>query len=77
MLVAHNANFDMSVLKACLQFAEMDDVTIPYHCTYHVAKKVWPILSSFRLSAIADFLHIPLNHHHALDDARVAAQIVL
>ena len=46
-------------------------------CTVKIARRVWPGLESYRLSALADKFGITFCHHNALQDARTCAQIVL
>jgi len=75
-LIAHNAAFDMSVLRAAL-----DDYGEPYPecsylCSLKVAKRTWPDLSTHKLNAVAEHLGIPLHHHVAGEDAAAAAKIV-
>ena len=75
-LVAHNADFDVGFLQqACLQlgierqFCSADTVTM--------AKLLLPNLKRHRLNTIAEFYGLNFNHHRALDDTKVLAQIVL
>lgn len=77
-LVAHNASFDMSVLRACLNLDPQDLPALPYCCSLKLAQASWPDVASHALSEMSRFLGISLhNHHHALDDARACAEIVL
>ncbi|MGF7046008.1 DNA polymerase-3 subunit epsilon [Paenibacillus sp. DS2015] len=76
-VVAHNASFDMSVLRYCLDKAVVDYPTFQYFCTYLLSKKMLRNVSSYKLNVIAEHYDIPLNHHEALDDARACAKILL
>lgn len=77
-LVAHNASFDMSVLRACLNLGGNDLPKLPYCCSLKLARASWPDIASHGLSEMARFLGIALhNHHNAQDDARACAEIVL
>ena len=75
-IVAHNAIFDMSVLKATLDFYNIDMPefwyfdSIPASSTY--CKGV-----GRKLNERCEFLNIPLEHHNALFDAKGCAQLVL
>lgn len=70
-VVAHNAAFDMSVLKNSLQH-ELPDFY--YVDTIHMAAPL--VEGSKSLDHCADCMGISLEHHHnALDDAYVCAQI--
>jgi len=77
VLVAHNAGFDMNVLKrAC---AATGDPCPPYRyvCSLQVSRKVYD-LESYRLplvAAAAGFGEFP--HHDAGADAHACAQIII
>ncbi|AOZ91826.1 3'-5' exonuclease [Paenibacillus crassostreae] len=76
-VVAHNASFDMSVLRYCLDQTGVDYPTFQYYCTYLLSKKMLQDMSSYKLNVIAAYYGIALNHHEALDDARACAKILL
>jgi DNA polymerase-3 subunit epsilon len=76
-VVAHNASFDMSVLRYslhsnCLPFPELR-----YVCSMKIASQAWPGLASYRLDVLAQYRGIALDHHNPESDARAAAEIVL
>ncbi len=77
VLVAHNAGFDMNVLrKAC---AATDDDCPPYRylCTLHLARTTYT-LDSYRLPAAAAAAGFTgFAHHDAGADAEASAHIVL
>lgn len=77
VLVAHNAGFDLNVIRRACE-ATGDDCP-PYRslCSLSVARKVYD-LDSYKLpvaAAAAGFGAFP--HHDALADARACAQIVI
>lgn len=77
-IVAHNASFDMSVLRHCLNAFNLDYPNTTYFCTYLLSKKIHTGLPSYKLDYIVD--HLQLNtfeHHQALDDAKAAANVML
>lgn len=76
-MVAHNAPFDKKVLHSVLEFFNIQVPENIFFCTVRISKKAFPQLSSHRLSAMAEYLDLPLNHHQALDDARVCAEILI
>ncbi len=76
-LAAHNAAFDMRVLCATLQHYDLPVPDMPCICTLRLSKKVWPALRSHTLDTVAAHLGLPLNHHEAISDATVCAQIAL
>jgi DNA polymerase III subunit epsilon len=75
--VAHNAAFDMGVIRdAC----DVSDVAWPeasYACTLVFSRVTWSLLS-YSLPWVAPAAGIPFQHHHDPDaDARAAASIML
>ncbi|WP_283152453.1 3'-5' exonuclease [Guptibacillus hwajinpoensis] len=75
-LIAHNAQFDMSVLRAVLDQYNLPYPMLAYNCTVNLSKKTWT-LPRYKLNVVSDYLGIDLDHHHALDDARASALIFL
>lgn len=76
-LVAHNAVFDMSVLKACLERANIYARLPQHYCTCRLARKYLKQLPNHKLNTVCEHFGIELNHHEALSDARGAARIML
>lgn len=76
-LVAHNASFDMGVLRALITHYDLVQPSIRYACTVNGARKTYQSLQNHRLNTVSDFLGIKLNHHQALDDARACAKIMI
>lgn len=74
-LVAHNASFDMSVLRLTLDKYQLPYPEVNYFCSYILAKKLLN-LSSYRLDQVASYYQIAFHHHQASDDAFVCAEIV-
>ncbi|MFC0188088.1 3'-5' exonuclease [Fictibacillus aquaticus] len=77
MVVAHNASFDMSVLRNVLTDYDLGFPSFDYSCSLLAARAAWPNLVSHKLNLLANILQIPLSHHDALEDARAAAQVML
>ena len=77
VLVAHNAPFDMGVLKKCLQ-----GYGIPWRpqvkglCTVLMGRRLLPGISH-RLNDLCDYFSIDLDHHRADSDSRACAEILL
>lgn len=76
-LVAHNASFDMRVLRALITDYDLHQPSIRYACTVTGARKTYDCLSNHRLSTVSEHLGISLNHHQALDDARACGKIMI
>ncbi|WP_275577701.1 3'-5' exonuclease [Virgibacillus halotolerans] len=77
VVVAHNASFDMSVLRKTLDYFHLPYPEMEYLCTVNIAKKVWPDLHNHKLNTLAASHGITFEHHHALEDARVAAKVLM
>ncbi len=77
ILVAHNADFDISFIKK-----NCEDLGIAFHPTFidtvALSRVLLPSLNRFKLDTIAKALNIALNNHHrAVDDANCTADIFL
>jgi DNA polymerase III subunit epsilon len=76
-VVAHNASFDMSVLRHELDRAGLPAPDLEYFCTLVLSRACWPQLSSHRLPDVASHCGITFRHHDAAEDARACAEILL
>jgi DNA polymerase-3 subunit epsilon len=76
-VVAHNAAFDMNVLKATLAAHRIGHPSFRYFCSVGMARRVWPGHRSYGLSAMCGHHDIPLKHHRAGNDAEATAELVL
>lgn len=75
--VAHNAVFDLGVLKKCLQaYGLCWKAEVPYLCTVQMGRKLLPGISH-RLNMLCEYYGIALNHHQADSDSRACAEILL
>jgi DNA polymerase-3 subunit epsilon len=78
VVIAHNAAFDMYVLRDVLDLYDLDYPNINTMCSCTLAKRAFPGLISYSLAPVCDYLDIPLlNHHRAGDDAEACAEICL
>ncbi|AEJ23268.1 Exonuclease RNase T and DNA polymerase III [Weissella koreensis KACC 15510] len=78
LVVAHNAAFDNSVLKATLEYYHLPTPHYLSLDTVKTSRRLYPQLTNHKLNTVAEALEIPLHHHHhALDDTLAAAQILL
>lgn len=78
LLVAHNAQFDMSVLSKCmLAYGIPCTKTTKYACTCRMGKRLVPWMPNHKLDTMCRELFIDLNHHNAGSDARACAEILL
>ncbi len=75
--VAHNAGFDMSVLKGCLNHFELSIPKRKSICTVQVARKVWRHLPKHNLPYLAEHFNITYDAHNALSDAHTCAKLFM
>lgn len=77
LVIAHNASFDMSVIRNTLDHYNLEYPEMDYLCTVNISKKTWPDLYNHKLNTVAEHHGILFEHHHALEDARVAAKVMM
>lgn len=76
-LVAHNAGFDMGVLKESARLIAAELPSLEYACSLMIARKTYN-LESYRLNAVAYAIgHEEFDHHDALADADACARIMI
>lgn len=76
-VVAHNASFDFSVMKAVYEKYGLRFDPIEYCCTYRFAKVLYPEFENHKLNTLAQNFDFPLLHHNALSDAEVCGYLLL
>lgn len=74
-LVAHNAPFDMGVLKASAQSWGLGGIDNDYYCTLSLSRKIWPHRCSYRLTSLAQELGWTYDAHMALADALICGRM--
>lgn len=77
MIIAHNAAFDISVLRYSLDAYGLLYPELEYACSLVLARKLLPGRERYNLAALSAAFDIPLQHHQAESDAAACAQIVL
>ncbi len=77
ILVAHNASFDMNVLKKCLHdYGIRWKESADYCCTVQMGRRLLPGISH-KLNDMCEHYGICLDHHQADSDSRAAAEILI
>ena len=69
MVVAHNAVFDIGVLKSLLVHYELDYPDIDIICSCNLARKTWDGQVDYKLNSLASKHGFTFRHHDAHDDA--------
>lgn len=77
LLFAHNAGFDIGVLRALVNFYRLQHKKITYFDTLQLSKAAWKHLPSHRLNSLAEYMGKSFHHHNALEDAQMCANIVI
>ena len=77
ILAAHNAVFDLGVLKKCLQAYGIPwKSSVRYCCTVQMGRRLVPGMSH-SLNVMCEHYGIALDHHQADSDSHACAQILL
>jgi DNA polymerase-3 subunit epsilon len=76
-IIAHNASFDISVLRRTLQTYQLSFPTLNYSCSYIFSKSLWPALPAYDLKTLCKINNINLNHHSAGADSKATAELAL
>ena len=75
VFAAHNASFDMSVLKDSLSLYNIECPDINYICSCRISRRIW-LLPSHKLSCVSEHLDFKFKHHNALEDALACGNII-
>ena len=71
-LVAHNAQFDMNVLRKSAEYYGIKLPHLDYYCTLALARRFLPQFKSHRLGVlVSDYLNMEYDAHLASSDAYV------
>ena len=76
-IIAHNAAFDISVLKQSLDYYELPYPKLNYICTMKFSKIVWPNLPDYKLKHLAKRIGFAFKHHDPREDAAACASIAI
>jgi DNA polymerase-3 subunit epsilon len=77
VLIAHNAPFDMGVLRASAAAIGGALPTLSYSCSLQIARKTYN-LDGYRLNQVAYAVgHEEFDHHNALADSDACSRIVI
>ena len=77
LLAAHNAVFDLGVLKKCLLAYGIEwKPYVRYVCTVQMGRKLLPGMKH-NLNVMCEYYGIDLDHHHAASDSRACGEILL
>lgn len=77
LVLAHNASFDVSVIRRTCEHYGVRAPGFDYLCTVQVARGVWPELSSHKLNVVCGHLGVDFKHHDAAGDAYACGHVAL
>lgn len=76
-IVAHNASFDINVLRKTLKHYGIPKPEGRYLCTYQISRLVWPSLPKYSLDYLCEREGYVFEHHKADADAEACAVLLL
>lgn len=77
LVVAHNASFDISVIRNTLDLYGIDYPEFDYCCTMNMSKHFYSFLENAKLNTVNKFLGYEFSHHHASADASACANVLI
>ncbi len=77
VVIAHNAQFDMRMLRGTAKHFDLEIPAFEYLCTYRMAERVWPQLENHQLPTVAAHIGHTFEHHQAGEDAETCGRILL
>ncbi|MFT4074056.1 MAG: 3'-5' exonuclease [Asticcacaulis sp.] len=77
VMIAHNAAFDMSVIRNAYDQYGLAYPEFDYLCTLQMSRKVWSGFHSHRLSDLSEHLGFQFKHHNAAEDAAMCGRVAL
>lgn len=77
LVIAHNASFDISVIRRTLELYNIKPMPFEYVCTMKLARNFYPQIENSKLNTVNRYLGYEFNHHGALADALGCSNILL
>ncbi|EJF08997.1 MULTISPECIES: 3'-5' exonuclease [Pontibacter] len=77
LLIAHNASFDMSVLRKTLATYGIPLPEARYTCSLKFSKNIWKGMHKYDLKTLCNMHRIDFLHHRAASDADACARLSL
>ena len=74
-LVAHNAPFDIKVLRSTLQSWNIECIHNEYYCTLSLSRKLWKGRPSYKLTSLAASFGWKYEAHNALADSEICGRL--
>ncbi len=77
LVIAHNAGFDMGVLRSTLDAYELPLPSFQYVCSVVFSRRIWKGLKSYGLKTLCEHHQIKFRHHRAGSDSHATAQLCI
>ena len=76
LIAAHNATFDLCVLKKTLAAYGIEETLVYFVCTLKITQTVLTEVENHRLPTLCDYYGISLSHHDAGSDSYACAEML-
>ncbi len=76
-IIAHNASFDISVLRSTLDVYHLPYPDLHYACSVAFSRVIWPGLVKYNLKDLCNHHQIDFVHHRAGNDSEATARLSL
>ena len=76
-VIAHNAAFDINVLRTVCELYGIRYPEIEYFCTCKAARRLWKQLENHKLNTLCRYIGHDFRHHDAAEDAVAAGNVFL
>lgn len=77
LVIAHNASFDISVLRKSAELYGIELPSFQYICTMKLSRNFYKGIENAKLNTVNDFLGYEFKHHDALYDALACSNILV
>jgi len=77
LVLAHNAAFDMGVLRSLCELYHLRSPEIRYLCTCKAARRFWRGMENYKLDTLCRKIGHSFRHHDAREDAAAAGFVYL
>ena len=76
VVLAHNAGFDITVLRSLNRLYDIDMPDFLYLDTVGISRCLFPQLPNHKLNTVCDYLGLEFEHHRAKDDSMGCIAII-